>query len=195
MTLTIRFDGTWSSFRLANSAPLSVTDSAIAPWARRICVARHPKLIIVPKCLEQEQNREEHNAGRMKPKASDHNASFQSHEERKFQEDSCEVKQSVQFSILPGGKMVTTLNMHSSPSRVCCHWLGAMPAQHVKASERAHEDTSPAKIDVTSTSPVGDISVVTLIRTDTTLDHSQKAEKVCAVPGSKLDANKLCALA
>ena len=30
-----------------------------------------------------------------------------------------------------------------------------------------------------SKSPVGDISVVTLIRTDTTLDHSQKAEKVC----------------
>ena len=41
-----------------------------------------------------------------------------------------------------------------------------------------HEDTSPAKIDVTSKSPVGDISVVTLIRTDATLDHSQKAEKV-----------------
>ena len=35
------------------------------------------------------------------------------------------------------------------------------------------------KIRVTSKSPVGDISVVTLIRTDTTLDHSQKAEKVC----------------
>jgi len=35
-----------------------------------------------------------------------------------------------------------------------------------------------AKINVTSKSPVGDISVVTLIRTDTTLDHSQKAEKV-----------------
>ena len=34
------------------------------------------------------------------------------------------------------------------------------------------------KINVTSKSPVGDISVVTLIRTDTTLDHSQKAEKV-----------------
>ena len=60
-----------------------------------------------------------------------------------------------------------------------------MPAQHVKASERAHEDTSPAKIDVTSKSPVGDISVVTLIRTDTTLDHSQKAEKVCSI-GCKL---------
>jgi len=37
-----------------------------------------------------------------------------------------------------------------------------------------------AKINVTSKSPVGDISVVTLIRTDTTLDHSQKAEKVWA---------------
>jgi hypothetical protein len=34
------------------------------------------------------------------------------------------------------------------------------------------------KINVTSKSPVGDIPVVTLIRTDTTLDHSQKAEKV-----------------
>ena len=49
----------------------------------------------------------------------------------------------------------------------------------MKAPEEAHEDTSPAKIDVTSKSPVGNISVVTLIRTDTTLDHSQKAEKVC----------------
>ena len=46
------------------------------------------------------------------------------------------------------------------------------------AALSAREDTSPAKIDVTSKSTVGDISVVTLIRTDTTLDHSQKAEKV-----------------
>jgi len=38
------------------------------------------------------------------------------------------------------------------------------------------------KINVTSKSPVGDISVVTLIRTDTTLDHSQKAEKVWNEP-------------
>ena len=37
----------------------------------------------------------------------------------------------------------------------------------------------PLKNKATSKSPVGDISVVTLIRTDTTLDHSQKAEKVC----------------
>ena len=53
-----------------------------------------------------------------------------------------------------------------------------MPVQHMKAPEQARGDTSPRKIDVTSKSPVGDISVVTLIRTDTTLDHSQKAEKV-----------------
>ena len=64
------------------------------------------------------------------------------------------------------------------PHRVCCHWLSAMPAQHMKAPEQAREDTSPARIDVTSKSPVGNISVVTLKGTDTTLDHSQKAEKV-----------------
>ena len=46
------------------------------------------------------------------------------------------------------------------------------------------------KIHVTSKSPVGDISVVTLIRTDTTLDHSQKAEKVCLSPSSSGHANK-----
>ena len=40
------------------------------------------------------------------------------------------------------------------------------------------------KMNVTSKSPVGDISVVTLIRTDTTLDHSQKAEKVCSDPSN-----------
>jgi hypothetical protein len=41
MTLTIKLDGNWSSFQLANSAPpLSVTDSAIAPSARisHICI-------------------------------------------------------------------------------------------------------------------------------------------------------------
>ena len=41
-----------------------------------------------------------------------------------------------------------------------------MPAQHMKAPKQAREDSSPAKIDVTRKSPVGDISVVTLIRTD-----------------------------
>ena len=67
------------------------------------------------------------------------------------------------------------------PGRVCCARLCAMPVQLLEASEQAQEDILPSKIDVTSKSPVGDISVVTLIRTDTTLDHSQKAEKVCAL--------------
>ena len=35
MTLTIKLDGNWNSFQLANSAPpLSITDSATAPPAR-----------------------------------------------------------------------------------------------------------------------------------------------------------------
>ena len=34
------------------------------------------------------------------------------------------------------------------------------------------------KINVTSESPVGDTSVVTLIKTNTTLEHSRKAENV-----------------
>ena len=52
------------------------------------------------------------------------------------------------------------------------------PGNARRALEQAQADAPAAKIDVTSKSPVGDISVVTLIRTGTTLDHSQKAEKV-----------------
>ena len=46
-------------------------------------------------------------------------------------------------------------------------------------SSKLKEQPPHRKIGVTSNLPVGRISVVTLIRTDTTLDHSQKAEKVC----------------
>ena len=54
------------------------------------------------------------------------------------------------------------------------------------------EETPPqTKINVTSKSPVGDISVVTLIRTNTTLDHSQKAEKVWSGWGRPLKPNTL----
>ena len=43
MTLTIKRDGNWSSFQLANSAlPLSVTSSAIAPSARMRPEVRAP---------------------------------------------------------------------------------------------------------------------------------------------------------
>ena len=62
--------------------------------------------------------------------------------------------------------------------RVCCTWQSAMPGQHLRVLEQAQSNISPRKIVVTYKSPVGDISAVTLIRTDTTLDHSQKAEKV-----------------
>ena len=49
-----------------------------------------------------------------------------------------------------------------------------------------------SKIDVTSKSPVGNVSVVTLTRTDTTLDHSQKAEKVCIMRVLYNLRHKLC---
>ena len=43
MTLTIKLDGNWSSFQLANSAPpLSVTGSAIAPSARMRLASTEP---------------------------------------------------------------------------------------------------------------------------------------------------------
>ena len=57
----------------------------------------------------------------------------------------------------------------------------------LRASPRTHSPRR--KIEVTRKSPFGDISVVTLIRTDTILDHSQKAEKVCRCsgpPGAKM---------
>ena len=76
------------------------------------------------------------------------------------------------------------------PQRVCCPWLCAMPVQHLQAPEQAREDIAPRKIDVTSNPPVGGISVVTLIRTDTTLDHSQKAEKVWATGCRRQEPSK-----
>ena len=66
----------------------------------------------------------------------------------------------------------------SLPRRVHRIWQCAKPEQCLRNPEQAQGCTSPRKINATSKSPVGDISVVTLIRTDTTLDHSQKAEKV-----------------
>ena len=51
-------------------------------------------------------------------------------------------------------------------------------AQNLKSVGQAQRAASPAKNHVTSKSPVGDMSVVTLIRTDITFDHSQKAEKI-----------------
>ena len=64
---------------------------------------------------------------------------------------------------------------YAAPSDVPCQC-------NMRRSPSKLKRTLPqSKIYVTSKSPVGDISVVTLIRTDTTLDHSQKAEKVWSV--------------
>ena len=61
---------------------------------------------------------------------------------------------------------------YAAPSKVPCQC-------NMRRSPSKLKRTLPqAKIDVTSKSPVGDISAVTLIRTDTALDHSQEAEKV-----------------
>ena len=60
----------------------------------------------------------------------------------------------------------------AAPGEVPCQCNTRRPLSKLK------RNLPQRKINVTSKSPVGDISVVTLIRTDTTLDHSQKAEKV-----------------
>ena len=64
-----------------------------------------------------------------------------------------------------------------------CAAPGVVPCQcNTRGSLSKLKGAPPQrKINVTCKSPVGDISVVTLIRTDTTLDHSQKAEKVCGI--------------
>ena len=85
----------------------------------------------------------------------------------------------------------------------CCYPEGCAAPGCVRCQRNARgplsklERTPPQrKINVTSKSPVGDISVVTLIRTDTTLDHSQKAEKVCSLAAagahSSIAAVSLC---
>ena len=52
MTLTIKLDGNWSSFQLANSAPpLSVTGSAIAPSARMLSFRAHLEELIYLKII------------------------------------------------------------------------------------------------------------------------------------------------
>ena len=62
-----------------------------------------------------------------------------------------------------------------------CAGTGSVPCQHhTREGMGKPKSTSPQQnIGVTMYSPVGEKPVVTLIRTDTTLDHSQKAEKVC----------------
>ena len=62
--------------------------------------------------------------------------------------------------------------------RARCSQKSARLAQHMRTPKQAQRATSPINSHATSKSPVGDISAVTLVRADTTLDHSQKAGKV-----------------
>ena len=50
-----------------------------------------------------------------------------------------------------------------------CAAPGGVPVLHARVSEQARENTSSCKTNVTSKSPVGDISVDTQIMTDTRL--------------------------
>ena len=74
-----------------------------------------------------------------------------------------------------------------------CAAPGSVPCQcNTRGLLSKLEETPPqTKINVTSKSPVGDISVVTLIRTDTTLDHSQKAEKVWSVSAGEVKSKTI----
>ena len=74
----------------------------------------------------------------------------------------------------------------ATPGFVQCqgHTLGILGKPKIKPTH--------SNIEVTSKPPVGGISVVTLIRTDTTLDHSQKAEKVCLAQGVGKQAREAC---
>ena len=54
-----------------------------------------------------------------------------------------------------------------------------------KKKKKESTPAPPRKISLTSRPPVGGLSDIKLIRTDTTLDLSQKAEKVCWRKGKK----------
>ena len=68
----------------------------------------------------------------------------------------------------------------SRVAQVCVLLLAGCQASAThEVLQAAQWSPSPKKNHVTNKSPVGDISVATLRRTDTTLDHNRKAEKVC----------------
>ena len=156
MTLTIKRDGNWSSFQLANSAlPLSVTSSAIAPSARMDTSACSQAYVPSRMCAPV----------------------FQFTLIFKI---SCTDRQSA-----PGPNNLTSQPQPVAPLRnlVTPKGVPHLALCGARATRegpwsKLKEPLPRRKIGVTSKTPVGVISVVTLIRTDTTLDHSQKAEKV-----------------
>ena len=105
-----------------------------------------------------------------------------------YQRKASHSRGSQKYWVHPANGSLRTLHCHMPPCRTSefCYPEGCAAPSCVRCQCDTRESlsklerTSPQrKIDVTSKPPVGGISVVTLIRTDTTLDHSQKAEKVC----------------
>ena len=81
------------------------------------------------------------------------------------------------------------------------NWMQKFPWKRTKNNKKNNPQNTPQQAPNNNTTarekcPVGDISVVTLIRTDTTLDHSQKAEKVfllCDKPTPRKNFLHCCA--
>ena len=92
-----------------------------------------------------------------------------------------------QSGLVPCSNSVPSCKEYSSmfPRRVCYPCVLPCQCNTQGSLSNLKRAPSPSTKNVTSKSPVGDIPVVTLIRTDTTPAHSQKAEKVW-IGGEKL---------
>ena len=114
MTLTIKLDGNWSSFQLANNTPpLSVTGSVIAPSAR----------------MPENQAAW---AQSLKLKYSVAFLRFKQH----FRIASCNIKDIPRLHSRHSFCFYIT-------QRVSCNWQCARSVQHARTPEQAYEATSP----------------------------------------------------
>ena len=180
MTLTTKLDRNWSSFQLANSTPpQSVTGNALAPSARicrrgmkttttqrslisNIAVARTMGCGVVGGLWERGKHGGE---GEVSPAARP----WPREPRRRHTSAATPV------SVRPRGRTSMLLR------RVGCAAVGAVSDQRNASGARSRRSGAAIALEksgVIHQSSVEDLSVITLIRTDTTLDHSQKAEKV-----------------
>ena len=135
MTLTIKLDGNWSSFQLANSAPpLSVTDSAIAPSARMEAARIYNR---TKKTTKRRHTQSHEWFGPVRSALScwtqSPTACTSSWEIGHMYTEVLAKRFAVEDKILP------------LPQRVCHTWRGAMPGQHAWAHEQAQSVTTPKK--------------------------------------------------
>ena len=124
MTLTIKLDGNWNSFQLANNTPpLSVTGSVIAPSARMVAQGRVATGSSPPAwycCVAW-----------LRPCIS-------------FQCLICCVWVMPSLPLNPQA-FDAGIRCKMLPRRVRCAWQSARPVQRVRASEQARENTAPKK--------------------------------------------------